>query len=148
MVKPMAKTPWENYRYEYVSGVLTLVHGTDRVMSIDFTFANRGENPETARVILYRDNEIRHDTGDRTVPPGGTDGWGYALPVSSELRPLYWARIFTTSINIVPSTLVTESILLHGQSQPRIWDTYIAPRDFAVFELPYHPFPVPPPPIE
>jgi hypothetical protein len=128
------------FRYEYVTGVFPLVLASPEYeRSITFFFTNRGHTPEAARVILLKGNETMLDTGDRTVDPGGLDGYGFGDENPDEVRPLFWARIFTTSVNVVPSVLV--DAVETGQSPQRaVWQAYISPRDFAVFELPYRPF--------
>jgi hypothetical protein len=131
------------FRYEYVTGVFPLVLASPEYeRSITFFFTNRGHTREIARVILLKGNETMLDTGDRTIDPGGLDGYGFGDENPGEFRPLFWARIFTTSVNVVPSVLV--DAVETGQSQKPVWQAYISPRDFAVFELPYRPFQPPP----
>jgi hypothetical protein len=138
----------DNYRYEHVSGVLLLdATSSDYPNTIDFFFANRGGTVEVARAVLYKNNETMMDSGDRSVDPGGVTGFGFVDENPNEVNRWFWARIFTTSINIVPSVRLSVQVIQDGQGQPPIWQTYIAPRDFAVFELPYGQLP-PMPPID
>jgi hypothetical protein len=60
---------------------------------------------------------------------------GIAFGNESSRLTLLWARIFTTSANLVPSVLVKEQSSQDGMSERSIWKAFISARDMAVFEL-------------
>lgn len=137
------------FRYEYVSGVFLLDdERVNAIPSLDFFIANRGNTVESARGTLLEKDVTRLDSGDRTVSPGDVAAFGWARELEDpdvDFRPWYWARIFTTSVNLVPSIRLDYQTLQGGQSQPPLIQAYVGPGDFAVFELPYRPF-LPEPP--
>jgi hypothetical protein len=136
--------PWVNFRYEYVSGVGAVFELHES--SVEIHVANRGGYEAIARAYLSMHNQTKFDSGDGTIAPGDVWFTAYVPQDSEDLGP-YWARIFTTSRNLVPSMRIWRT---EAENEPPISDVYFAPGDFAVFELPYRPFPPIPPigPIE
>jgi hypothetical protein len=136
--------PWVNFRYEYVSGVGSVFELGES--SVEIAVANRGGSDGVVRAYLSQRNTTKFDSGDATVAPGHLWFTAYVPTGPEDLGP-YWARIFTTSANLVPSMRVWRTQV---ENQPPISDVYFAPGDFAVFQLPFRPFPPPPPvgPVE
>jgi hypothetical protein len=130
--------PWVNFRYEYVSGVGSVFELGSSVVQINV--ANRGGTEGVARAFLSQQNATKFDSGDGTIAPG--DLWLTEYEPGSEWDlGQYWARIFTTSANLVPSMRIWRTQV---ENEPPISDVYFAPGDFAVFQLPFRAFPPPP----
>ena len=127
------------YQLEYVSGVMILTGSSAAFINeFHFLFANRGGTAEVARGILFRTSQMVLDTGDLNIDPGDIGGWGFG-DEAGEFAPLYWARIYTSSANVVPSVQVIAGSTTGPESDHLPWLTYIAPNDFAVFQLPHFP---------
>ena len=144
----MVVEAFASFRYEYVSGcveVLTLSQGDIETGSVVRTYVtNRAGGEGVARVILNAfslENPPAWDSGEVTVGPG--EMWSNDF-FPEEHVGLYCARIFTTSLNLVPSVRISNPPPsdIPGGSFPD--DVYFAPGDFAVFTLPFRPFPIPP----
>jgi hypothetical protein len=134
--------PWVNYRYEYVSGVFPLLKQVG--YKIQIFVANRGGTEGIAQGYLSL-NSGAGGVSDLTVYDSGEMGVYPGASASSAIVPLLeqdevtcWARIFTTSQNLVPSVQVFQDTTPLSQ-----W-IYYAPGDFSEFTIPYHPFPPPP----
>ena len=136
--------PFVNFRLEYVSGVGSVFEL--RQSSVEIWITNRGGSEGVARAFLSKENVTKFDSGEATVAPGATWVTGFGPSSPEDLGP-YWARIFTTSANLVPSMRIWRTEV---ENTPPISDVYFAPGDFAVFELPFRVFPPPPPigPVE
>jgi hypothetical protein len=130
---------WVNYRYEYVSGGFPLLGQVDYKLMI--LVVNRGGTEGIAQgyVSRFGDSVVSdltvYDSGEMSVPPGGSVT---AIVPSLEQDECYWARIFTTSQNLVPSVQVFQD------TTPLSPGIYYAPGDFSEFALPYRPVPIPP----
>ncbi|HTP20149.1 MAG TPA: hypothetical protein VMJ65_11130 [Solirubrobacteraceae bacterium] len=132
----------EIFRYEYVSGVVS-------VASVENAFfwghvTNRGVDPGYARLVLVNGaGETVIDTGNVEVPTG--PAVVYLGPIEEGFEPAdYYLRIFTTSLDFVPSVRV------HSPADPLSdipvpTDAYFAPNVFARFGLPVRAvLPIPP----
>lgn len=130
--------PWVNYRYEYVSGVGSVFELRESVVQINVV--NRGGSDGVARAYLSEENVTKFDSGEATIAPGHLwiTEWEPSTPAD---LGQYWGRIFTTSRNLVPSMRIWRT---QTENEPPVSDVYFAPGDFAVFELPFRPFPPPP----
>jgi hypothetical protein len=119
------------YILEYVSGVIPVIASSpEYYYEVDFWFANRGGIAEHARAILGNGQTI--DLGDLNVDPGDINGYGWVEEDPCDVSQ-YWARIYTSSANVVPNVVVTAGSPTNPHNP---WLTYIAPNDFAVFQLP------------
>jgi hypothetical protein len=87
------------------------------------------------------------DSGDHTVDPGQV-WYTHFVPQNSEELGPFWARIFTTSPNLVPSMRIWRTSPESGE--PPVSDVLFAPGDFRVFQLPFRRHPPQPPlgPVE
>jgi len=137
----VATEPWVNYRYEYVSGGFPLLKQVG--FQIQIFVANRGGTEGIAQAYLSLSDS--GGVSDLTVFDSGEMGVAPGASASSAIAPLIlqdqltcWARIFTTSQNLVPSVHVFQDT-----TPPSQW-IYYAPGDFSEFTIPYHPFPPPP----
>jgi hypothetical protein len=130
---------WVNFRFEYVSGVGSVFEL--RESSVQINVANRGGTDAVARAVVLDESVTKFDSGDATVAPGHVWFTGYSPQTAADLGQ-FWARIFTTSPNLVPSMRIWRTQV---ENEPPISDVYFAPGDFAVFELPFRPFPPLPP---
>ena len=130
-----ATEQWVNFRYEYVSGVGAVFELHES--SIEIFVTNRGVAEGVFRAFISQRNVTKFDSGDISVAAGGLSNTGFAPSDAADLGP-YWARIFTTSANLVPSMRIWRTQV---ENEPPISDVYFAPGDFAVFELPWRPFP-------
>lgn len=133
---------WVNYRYEYVSGGIPIQEKTNYKAQI--FVVNRGGTSGAARGYL---SLMTGEGGvpDPTVFDSGEMDIFHGASASSQLASLLvedsvicWARIFTTSQNLVPSLHVFQDTSPPSQS------VYYAPGDFAEYILPFRPFPPPP----
>ena len=136
----MATEQWVEYRYEYVSGGFPLLKQVE--FKIQIFVANRGGIPGKARGYLSLSDS--GGVSDLTVFDSDEMSVAHGASASSPIMPLLlqdqltcWARIFTTSQNLVPSVHVF-------QDDPLSQWIYYAPGDFSEFTIPYHPFPPPP----
>jgi hypothetical protein len=129
---------WVNFRYEYVSGVGAVFELNES--SVEINVANRGGTEGVFRAFLSQQNVTKFDSGDISVAPGHLSITAF-VPHSATDLGQYWGRIFTTSANLVPSMRIWRTQV---ENEPPISDVYFAPGDFAVFELPWRPFPPPP----
>lgn len=128
-----------DYRYEYVSGGFPLQKQVG--YTIQIFVANRGGTKGIARGYLSISGQPRtlpdltvFDSGDMDVFPGASAS-SALVPLLEQDELTCWARIFTTSQNLVPSVQVFQD------TTPWI---YYAPGDFSEFTIPFHPFPPPP----
>jgi hypothetical protein len=132
---------WVNYRYEYVSGGFPLLRQVG--YKIQIFVANRGGTEGIAQGYLSLNagaggvsDMTVYDSGEMGVYPGGSAS-SAIVPLLEQDEVTCWARIFTTSQNLVPSVQVF-------QDTPLSQWIYYAPGDFSEFTIPYHPFPPPP----
>ncbi len=139
--------PWVNYRYEYVSGGIPLLRQTNYKFQI--YVVNRGGTEGTAQGYLSHSGGAGgisdltfFDSLEMGVAAGGSASSAIA-PLLDQDAVICWARIFTTSQNLVPSLQVFQD------TTPLSPWIHYAPGDFSEFTLPYRPFPPPPvvPPI-
>jgi hypothetical protein len=130
---------WVNFRYEYVSGVGSVFEL--RESSVEINVTNRGATKEVFRAFISLRKVTKFDSGNLSVAAGDLSTTGWGPPQSQADFGPYWARIFTTSANLVPSMRIWRTQV---ENEPPISDVYFAPGDFAVFELPWRPFPPPP----
>ena len=131
--------PWVNYRYEYVSGAFPLLKQV--AYRVQIYVANRGGTEGIAQgyLSLGTGSDVTdltvYDSGEMAVAPGASAS-SAIVPLLEQDQLTCWARIFTTSQNVVPSLQVFQD--------NSSW-IYYAPGDFAEYTLPYRPFPPPPP---
>ena len=137
---------YNDYRYEYDSGVGVMAE-LNFESNTEIYIVNRGGDLGIARAFLYKaeqpPNTLKFDSGVAVVPPGTfcLIEHGPRQNTAEDLG-LYWARILTTSRNLVLSMRVWRTQV---ETEPPISDVYFAPNDFAVFELhPNPPFVMPP----
>ena len=137
----MMTEPWVDYRYEYVSGGFPLLRQVGYRIQIFVT--NRGGTEGIARGYLslsgaggVSDLTI-FDSDEMGVAPGASAS-SAIVPLLEQDELTCWARIFTTSQNLVPSVQVFQDTTPLSQ-----W-IYYAPGDFSEFIIPYRPFPPPP----
>jgi hypothetical protein len=143
----MVQEAFVNFRYEYVSGsaqVTVASEGDIETGSAVRTYVtNRGGTDGVARVILSVgvsfENPPAYDSGEITLVPGQM--WANDFFPDLDHVGLYCARIFTTSVNLVPSLRISNPPASAGGFPDEV---YFAPGDFAVFTLPWLPFPIPP----
>ncbi len=96
------------FPYEYVSSVGRL----QNAQGAEIYIANRGSAQAWARALIIEapdtgvaPNKVRFNSGDQVVPGDSfcLIGW-WPEPAEGEVGlALYWARIFTTSEDLVPS---------------------------------------------
>jgi hypothetical protein len=141
--------PYVNFRHEFVSGAVELFEIRSSVFQV--YVANRGGTDAIARAIVWswhsagNVRSVKFDGGPRSVTPGEVWSGGFEPDSEQDLNSLFWARILTTSLNLVPSARAFRSPEV--ANKPPVTDVYISPGDFAVFELPSRPFFPPLPPI-
>jgi hypothetical protein len=145
----MAVEVFASFRYEYVSGSMAVLSASEGDIetgsAVRSYVTNRAGGEGVARIILNvqsLENAPAFDSGQVTVGPGQM--WSGDFFPDNEHLGLYCARIFTTSLNLVPSLRISNPPPsdVPGGSFPD--DVYFAPGDFAVFTLPFIPFPIPP----
>jgi hypothetical protein len=132
---------WVNFRYEYVSGVGAVFEVNESVVQINVV--NRGATEGVFRAFLSQENVTKFDSGDISVGPGQLSITEFQPHSPADLGQ-YWGRIFTTSADLVPSMRIWRTQV---ENEPPVSDVYFAPGDFAVFELPWRPWPFPPIPV-
>ncbi len=126
--------PQVNFRHEYISGAMV-----SPVLGRIFAhIMNRGSTDEFARVQVYDDdrfvvqsNEAGPSSVGDLVRPDQLWKWYYG---HNELG-IYWLRILTTSLNLVPSVQfekIEETDVLRRSTY-----AYQAPGDLAEFGLPF-----------
>jgi len=143
------------YRHEYLSGVVHVPSSSTLPITITAMVVNRGEIGGFARVRFYAppDGEPFFDSSDEPdvgfVAPGKVFESGWAgLQGEGAFGQTCWLRIWTTSLDLVPSVAFLPTF---EQSE---FDTTVIPSvqpgDFAVFELPFRVVPPEPPigPVE
>ena len=139
--------PWVSFRYEYVSGVVTL---WDPGQALSIFVANRGGSDDVARVFVSQGKVQKSDSNDHTVAHG--DVWlSEYFPQDLQDGPgLCWVRILTTSLDLVPSIQCWRPSFKGDETEESpTTDVYFAPGDFDVFPLHYFPGPRPVPgPVE
>lgn len=131
--------------YEYVTGVFH-VNDPASIETTEMTvfFWNRGESEASVSARLYRFNDFLNEIGPFTVEPGKLfgEGWIYQVdsPGFNDPSPYYWARLFSSSREVVPSMRFnTPAEFEPGlPAAPPVQQLFVAPRDFAVFEFPTH----------
>jgi hypothetical protein len=143
---PRPRPPiFEEYRHEYDSGV-GFFPSTSCGIEVDLT--NRGATAEFARVIIYGQDGITNeapiikygqqewlDSGKEILYPGVLcsvtfQPWYFEVePPKNFILGWCWARILTSSLNLVPSM----RIFRHWQD--RSDDQWFGPGDFAVFDV-------------
>jgi len=137
----MMTEPWVDYRYEYVSGGFPLQQQVG--YRIQIFVVNRGGIPGIARGYLALSDTggvsdlTVFDSDKMTVAPGASKSSAIAHLLEQDTLTC-WARIFTTSQNLVPSLQVFQDTTPLSQ-----W-IYYTPGDFSEFTIPYRPFPPPP----
>lgn len=144
MAEPEAA--WVNFRHEYVSGAveLFLLESSSFMLYV----ANRGATDGVVRGVVWswhpagNVHSVRFDGGDQTVAPGEMWIGGFEADSEVDLNSLFWARIYTTSPNLVPSAAARRP---SGVDTTAVTDVYFGPGDFAAFELPFRVLPPLPP---
>jgi len=135
------------FPYEYISNVGRLMNA----QGAEIYLANRGDTEAWARAQILeapdfgvQPNEVRFNSGDQAVPANSFRliGW-WPEPVEGELGlGLYWARIFTTSADLVPSMRFYGPEDLTGRTSVEL---DCAPGEFARFSPSNEPLrPMPP----
>ena len=131
---------WTKYRFEYVSPVAWMTISPDLVWTLDFSLANRGRTEERFALLMtefhFAPDQPSFFSDDITSFPGRV------FLVNSSFVGLggvddegWWARIYTTSRNLVPSIhFYVDSA--DGSESPSHPDVYFGRGDFEVFELP------------
>lgn len=158
--------PEVSYRYEYVSGVVTVANYPIGVYAY---VVNRGAAEHYARARLWggppnSNGQLVGDSEDSLVEPGR--GWVWVTDEIPDTAVMfadsYWVQILTTSPDLVPSASFRDTLAgwrdvpepTSGDKPPKVDQevdsnvvfAYFAPGDFSVFELP-HRFAPPKPPI-
>jgi hypothetical protein len=125
------------WNFEYVGPVIW--QPPNSVWSFDFSLANRGLSDESFCIILtvfqFEPDQPSEVTPVYTARAGRVflENWTQErLAVTGEDNG-WWARIFTTSRNVVPSIHVYGESLAVPPPRPAP-DFYVSPGDFAVFE--------------
>jgi hypothetical protein len=133
-----------SFRYEYVSGVVNVFITDGAFFFVNVTNRGSSEGQARAFVINSAGNTI-FDSSDQAVSPGETTPLGTQVDDPRLVRDDYHARIFTTSLNLVPSARGYSVGDPNDEDTPALTDVYFAPNDFARFDLPFRPnFPRPP----
>lgn len=130
------------YGHEYVSATVSLgpiTAGSD--WSLDFYLPNRGATVESFRVFVIR-RGVDHDvvpSPEYNVNPGEVGAWAVGFEVEPGVIDVEqrWARIFTTSLNLVPT--MRFHVTAAGDAAPPFPPVYFAPGDFASFAHPSGP---------
>jgi hypothetical protein len=122
------------YLHEYVSASVEMYPITSgTVWELDITLANRGRATEFFKVQFVQagDEEESFLTSDFSVAPGRTGGYGLGAETDPNVVAWeqWWARIFTTSLNLVP----TMRFHVEGNPDPPVPEFFFGPGDFAVF---------------
>ena len=94
--------------YEYVSGVFHVNDPqTAEWTEMKVFFWNRGDSEATVSARLYRFNNFLNEIGPYTLAAGEIwgEGWVYDVesPGFNDPSPYYWARLFASSAEVVPS---------------------------------------------
>ena len=129
---------WSTFRFEYVSPVMWTQLTSGAVATFDFSLANRGRTEERFGIIV---TEFEFEPQQPSVlDPGAVVYPGRAFLVNWSEEVLggsdsdtsydqgWWARIYTTSRDVVPS--------IHFYGSDGSPEFYFSPGDFAVFDLP------------
>lgn len=130
--------------YEYVSGVFHVNDPqTAEWTEMKVFFWNRGDSEATVSARLYRFNNFLNEIGPYTLAAGEIwgEGWVYDVesPGFNDPSPYYWARLFASSAEVVPSMRFNTPTDFWGPTpppNPPVQQLWIQPRDFAVFEFP------------
>ena len=125
------------FRHEYVSASVWMgpsTSGTD--WSLTIWLANRGEVTESfqAQFVGRLPEAETFLTPEYQVEPLQTGGYGLGAETDPNVVAweLWWVRIFTTSLNLVP----TMRFDVQGTQDPPVPEFFFGPGDFAVFQLP------------
>jgi hypothetical protein len=139
-----------SFRYEFVSGVVSVFNDD---AFYDIGLSNRSSHDGLARAFILNDGGgTTFDSGELTVVAGGVSFTGIeADNPFFQNGGAFFSRIFTTSLDIIPSARVyspTPTPADHDfqdSDAPVFTDVYFAPNDFARFSLPVvHHLPRPP----
>lgn len=140
----MAEQSFTSFQYEYVSGVAP-VFNTDGAFFFIF-LNNRGSHDAVARAFILDDSGATvFDSAEISVSPGQIAFTGLDVD-DPRLAPRsnFVARIFASSVDVIPSARAYTVGDPHDEDIPPLTDIYFAPSDFARFTLPVIPiFPRP-----
>lgn len=133
---------WPSFHYEYDSPVIWMPPAP-AVWTFDFSFANRGGVDEMF-CILVTEFHFAPDQPTFLVPPTPSRGgriflvnWtivGEAVEDAGDSTG-WWARIFTTSRDVIPSLHAYADTPKPGIDPPTFPDFYFSPGDFLFFEI-------------
>ena len=136
-----------NYRYEWVSGPVPVP--VEFSVTVLVGVVNRGRDGQHVHAYVYSGSEVLFNSENDPVSPPGTfvpagSEWGRQKQLE-HLDPscdMYWVRIYTTSLDLVPSV---GPIGLTGNEVPRF--PYLGVGDFVRFVHsnfidPFEPVPV------
>jgi hypothetical protein len=138
---PAFDTLVSRYAYEYVSATVQMFPiEPGAVWELDIAMANRGTRTEAFRVYFIEaysslDPSVTDEPlagTEITVEPGTVGRIGLGAEVEPGLvdYEVWWARIFTTSRNLVPT------MQFHVEDDPNAPpEFFFGPGDFAVFKL-------------
>jgi hypothetical protein len=138
-------TSWPSFRYEYNSPVIWLPWGPS-VWTFDFSFANRGV-VDGLWYILLTEFHYAIDQPVKSIGPlPSLAGRIFLLNEAIEFLDSpegsgWWARMFVTSRDVIPSLHVYANTPQPDSNPPYYPDFYFSPGDFAFFEMPGTYFP-------
>jgi hypothetical protein len=131
---------WTKYRFEYVSPVAWMAMSPGLVWTLDFSLANRGRTEESFALLMtefhFAPDQPSFFSSDITAYPGRVFLFNSSfVSLRGGDEEGWWARIYTTSRNVVPSIhfFVDSADDSESPSHP---DVYFGRGDFEVFELP------------
>jgi hypothetical protein len=133
-------TPWSSFHYEYDSPVIW-IPPAPAARTFDFSFANRGAADQMFCILLTEFHFAPDQPTALISPTPSRAGriflvnWFIELPLSVDSSG-WWARMFTTSRDVIPSIHVYADTP-DSDTNPSVYpDFYIAPGDCLSFEIP------------
>jgi hypothetical protein len=130
---------WPSFRYEYDSPVIWMPPSPS-VWTLDFSFANRGAADQMFCILLTEFHFAPDQPTSSSGPDASLSGriflvnWTIEMLGSSDSSG-WWARMFVTSRDVIPSLHVYADTPEPDTDPPYYPDFYFSPGDFAFFEL-------------
>jgi hypothetical protein len=133
------------YRFEYVGPLLWIPEDPSVVAVSDFSLSNRGSSDESFAILQtefkFAQDQPVYATPGTVARAGRSFLVNWALPYfnspdDEDAGQGYWAHIFTTSRDVVPSIHFYVVDAQTGSVVASYPEFYVSPGDFAVFELP------------
>jgi hypothetical protein len=133
-------TSWPSFRYEFDSPVIWMPPAPS-IWTFDFSFANRGAVDQLFYILLtefhFASDQPTNDAGPNTSRAGRIFLVNWTIEMlGSQDASGWWARMFVTSRDVIPSLHAYADTPEPDTSPPYYPDFYFSPGDFAFFEIP------------